>query len=305
MKTRQENVGRMHAGASDDATQFVAWSYWRALRCPTLPDIDTAKSAVATGGHAAPVATIDDIVDTATEPSAEEFFTNHVLLSVPLILRGGIDSWPALSWSPHTLGCYGDEVVTVAPLQASGQHAWLDKWIEPALDWEHEEPEPEVVDDQQLLVVSAMRIKMPLRHFLGALRVDDATVAGARGLYADGANNLEHSFPFLADHFASPPFASVLELKRVDLWIGHRSISRMHYDNFDSARQQSHSQALLARVFAHACEEQTSLCAAVQTSLHKSSEASASYCRPRTKARLSWAADCVRLLGHTRRQMGR
>jgi len=46
---------------------------------------------------------------------------------------------------------------------------------------------------------------------------------------------MEHSFGFLREGFFSPPaFAEALELKRVDLWLGARTVSRMHFDNLDN-----------------------------------------------------------------------
>ena len=171
------------------------------------------------------------VPEASTAPSAEAFFEEHVRKNVPLVIRGGARGWRAMQWSAEHLAQYGEEVISVAPLQIDGPHAYLDKWLEPAESWEHDEPDPEVVDASQLLVVSASRVKLRVRKFLQLLRPDSEVAAT---FYADGAGNLAHSFPFLRDDFAPPAFAARLELKRADLWVGGRSVSRMHYDNLDN-----------------------------------------------------------------------
>lgn len=166
-----------------------------------------------------------------TLPSAETFFTEYVKHNRPLVLRGAAAAWPATHWSAESLSAaFGEEVVTVAPLHTSGPHSHLDKWLERSDAWEHTEPEPEVCDADQLLVVSAMRVKMRVKKFVRLIGAETPSA----GFYADGAGNLTHSFPFLRDAFAPPPFAAWLQLKRADLWMGGRSISRMHYDNLDN-----------------------------------------------------------------------
>ena len=168
----------------------------------------------------------------------DDFFAAHVQANRPLILRGAAAAWRATEWAADSLAAsFGEEIVTVAPLCASGPHRHLDKWLEPAEAWAHDEPEPAICDARQLLVVSGMRVKMRLRKFARLLREDSKVEAG---FYADGAGNLEHSFPFLRGDFAPPPFAAGLELKRADLWIGSKSISRMHYDNLDNVFAQVH-----------------------------------------------------------------
>ncbi len=147
--------------------------------------------------------------------------------------RGAAGDWAALGWSAESLARdFGEEVVSVAPLQVHGPHAYCDKWLETAEAWDHSEPEPDFVDASQLLVVSASRAQIRLSRFLSMLRTEKSPVAAA--FYADGAGNLAHSFPYLHDAFSSPPVAEQLLHKRTDLWIGGRSVSRMHYDNLDN-----------------------------------------------------------------------
>jgi hypothetical protein len=176
------------------------------------------------------------IPETHWLPTASTFFEEHVKKNVPIVIRGGASSWRALEWSAESLACYNDEIVSVAPLEANGPHAFRDKWLEAVDHWDHsgKEPEPLVVDERQLLVVSATRVRMRLKKFFNLLRADSKT-AGAATFYADGAGNMEHSFGFLREGFFSPPaFAEALELKRVDLWLGARTVSRMHFDNLDN-----------------------------------------------------------------------
>jgi len=162
-------------------------------------------------------------------PSASEFFAEHVLRNRPLVVRGAASQWPAIAWSAARLSdAHGEEIVKVAPLEVSGPNAHLDKWLEPSEAWQHEEHEY-CCDAHQLLVVSALRVKMRLRTFFKRLSAPDSV-----SFYADGAGNLDHSFSFLRDDFAPPPFAQQLHLKRADLWMGGKSISRMHYDNLDN-----------------------------------------------------------------------
>jgi hypothetical protein len=217
----------------DDMDLENRWEYTRAIRQPRAAT--SQEHGAAAPESEPPLATLSSVVDTADPPSPQNFFLNHVLANAPLVLRGGARHWAAFRcWTPEALSRnHGDEMVSVAPLQPRGEHAFLDKWLEPAARWEHDEPDPEVVDEEQLLVVSAMRVKMDLRTFLSKLRVDEPHAQGSVGYYADGAGNLEHSFSFLRGDFETPAFASHLELKRADLWLGGRSISRMHYDNLD------------------------------------------------------------------------
>ena len=169
-------------------------------------------------------------------PSADEFVRTYVRRSMPVVIRGGVSSWRALNWSAETLREFENEIIQVAPLQVDGPHAFRDKFLEPADVWDHEgaEPEPEIVDCASLLVVSAGRVRMRLRKFFRLLA--DGPGAVAATFYADGAGNLEHSFGFLSrrSDFCAPACASRLDLKRVDLWMGGRSVSRMHFDNLDN-----------------------------------------------------------------------
>lgn len=173
------------------------------------------------------------IPETHEIPTPGAFFADHVQRNLPLVIRGAARGWPAMTWSAESLAPHYNEIVSVAPLQVDGPHAYRDKWLEDTHLWDHagKEPEPAVVDVNKLLVVSATRVRMRLRKFLNLLRADSKVAAT---FYADGAGNLEHSFAYLRDHFAAPLFASALTLKRVDLWMGGRSVSRMHYDNLDN-----------------------------------------------------------------------
>ena len=116
--------------------------------------------------------------------------------------------------------------------QVHGPNAFCDKWLEPPALWQHTEPTPDVVNDRSLLVVNGRRVRLPLGQLMSLLRPDVSGVTAS--FYADGANNLAHSFPFLAPDFAPPPVASLLDLKRCDIWLGGRSTSRMHDDNLDN-----------------------------------------------------------------------
>lgn len=178
------------------------------------------------------VPTVPTVPISASAPSAAAFIRDHVKANRPLVIRGAASDWAAMQWSADSLAKkHGQEIVKVAPLQRTGPTAHLDKWLEGVSLWEHEEHEPAVCDTENVLVVSGMRVRMRLQKFMRLLRADSAVEAG---FYADGAGNLEHSFPFLKNSFAPPPFAAELDLKRADLWIGGKSISRMHYDNLDN-----------------------------------------------------------------------
>ena len=169
------------------------------------------------------------VPETSIPPSAGDFFEQHVTKNMPLVIRGAALAWPAMQWSADGLSAaHGNEAVKVAPLEVDGPHAHLDKWLEPSSTWDHEEHEY-CCEADSLLVVSALRVKMRLKTFFKRLRAPTNHT-----FYADGAGNLDHSFPFLRGDFAPPPFAQHLRLKRADLWIGGNSISRMHYDNLDN-----------------------------------------------------------------------
>jgi hypothetical protein len=165
-----------------------------------------------------------NVGETSSLPSPEEFFREYVNPSRPLVLRGGASGWSALHWSAAHLQQWDEEVVNVAPLQVHGPHAFFDKWLERPQTWGHMEAQPTVVHDEALLVVAAARARMSLHRFLELIQPKQSGVAAT--FYADGAGNLGHSFPFLRDDFEAPPFAALLDLKRADLWIGGKTISR-------------------------------------------------------------------------------
>ena len=187
----------------------------------------------ANAAEAPPPPTAPTVRELSGEPSSAAFFAEHVERNRPLVVRGGCARWAATNWCAESLRKFGDEPVRVAPLVPTGAHAYCDKWLEPAALWTpHAEPEPGVVREDVVLAVAAARVHMPLRRFVDLLEPRRSAVAAA--FYADGAGNLARSFPFLADDFAPPPMAAMLQLKRADLWIGHTSVSRMHYDNLDN-----------------------------------------------------------------------
>ena len=90
------------------------------------------------------------VVELSEMPSAEVFWRDHVQASVPLVVRGGVRDWEALKWSADYFRQWPEETVRVAPLQAHGPHAFWDKWLEPAAQWQHAEPSPDVVRDELL-----------------------------------------------------------------------------------------------------------------------------------------------------------
>lgn len=172
------------------------------------------------------------IRETNSEPTAEDFFRDHVQANKPLVIRGGVTGWRGLNWSAEYLRRWDNEIITVAPLQVHGPHAFCDKWLEDPILWNHFEQEPAIVNERHLLVVSASRVQMPIKRFLTLQQPETSGTAAA--FYADGAGNLARSFPFLVSDFTPPSMASKLELKRADLWLGGRSTSRMHFDNLDN-----------------------------------------------------------------------
>ena len=202
------------------------------------------------------------------EPSPKSFFEDYVVCSTPCVLKGALKSWgwTCLEWDRSFLQQWDHEDVTAAPLRVPqpsspdvyydpvdgvpnrmGARAYWDKWIEASVEWDPDRVEttPGVMIKDRVLAVAGDRHRMPVRGFLKYLGDEETSreVESRDGVtfYADGAGNLEHSFSFLRDHAAAhhgwclPSVADgILLLKRVDLWLGRRSISRLHFDNLDN-----------------------------------------------------------------------
>ena len=166
-------------------------------------------------------------------PSAEEFLQQYVEPNKPLIIRGGAKTWPAMKWSAGGLSgsvwqrdCHRRSIAFERPARAPRQVARSRVALgarRARAGCVRREPFARRLSDARQDAV---------KKFVRLLR--DESVAA--GFYADGAGNLAHSFPFLRDGFSEPQFAaeSPLELKKADLWMGGKSISRMHFDNLDN-----------------------------------------------------------------------
>jgi len=161
--------------------------------------------------------------------SPAEFVRRYVAENTPVILEGVLsDEWAfARTWTPERIVALAPEGtrVRVAPLMPDGR----DKWLESADLWpdlSNREPMPGVHRDR-VLAVAAERIEVPIEDFAASLH------GALPALYADGAANAEHSFHFLG--LPSPPdVGSLLFFKRYDLWLGGKTISTLHYDNYEN-----------------------------------------------------------------------
>lgn len=170
----------------------------------------------------------------AASLSSEEFIRKYVAENEPVILEGALpEGWVhSLSWTPDKLASLAPvgARVRVAPLDAEG----CDKWIESADLWpgcDKLEALPGVVHEDRLLAVAAERIEIAAADFAAALRGEGSLPA----LYADGAQNATHSFGFLAETLAgTPAVGDSLLFKHVDLWLGGRTRSTLHYDNVEN-----------------------------------------------------------------------
>merc|ERR1712216_424366 len=79
------------------------------------------------------------------------------------------------------------------------------------------------------------RITVPMTDFAASLwRERDLPK-----FYADGNDNLEQSFSFVAKDFPGPPLPlngpdPLLDYKRCDLWLGPGTVSELHFDNYEN-----------------------------------------------------------------------
>lgn len=170
----------------------------------------------------------------ASSLTSEDFIRTYVAENTPVILTGAFpEGWDhSLSWTPDKLASLAPDGarVRVAPLDADG----CDKWIENTDLWPgvHElEPLPGVVHEDRVLAVAAERIEVAAADFAAALRGEGSLPA----VYADGANNASHSFGFLAETLpGAPAVGDSLLFKHVDLWLGGRTRSTLHYDNYEN-----------------------------------------------------------------------
>lgn len=170
----------------------------------------------------------------ASELDPDEFVRRFVSENTPVILEGALsEAWAStFAWTPGTLSALAPHgaSVRVAPLMADGR----DKWVESSSLWpgsETWEPLPGVIHHDRVLAVAAARIEVSLADFAASLRGEGRLPP----LYADGASNLERSFDFLAQHVPQPPaVGQSLSFRRVDLWLGGRTLSTLHFDNYEN-----------------------------------------------------------------------
>ncbi|CAJ1450544.1 unnamed protein product, partial [Effrenium voratum] len=171
----------------------------------------------------------------AADLTAESFVQTYVAESTPVILRGALpDSWAsALSWTPEVLRQLAppDALVRVAPLMKDGR----DKWVESAELWPgaaEAEALPGVVHEDLVLAVAASRIDVSVSDFVACLKGDNPQLPS---LYADGAANMELCFGFLQSQVPGrPALGELLDFKRTDLWLGNRTLSTLHFDNYEN-----------------------------------------------------------------------
>lgn len=177
----------------------------------------------------------EDVVRiSAKDLDADTFVTRFVAENTPVIITDALsDAWSGpLSWTPSKLQELAPDnlQVRVAPLMADGR----DKWIESAELWpgvEKVKPLPGILHTDRVLAVAAARINVPIQDFVASLRGDGSLPS----LYADGANNFQHSFSFLASQLpTSLDLGASLLFKTVHLWLGGKTHSTLHNDNYEN-----------------------------------------------------------------------
>mmetsp|Transcript_30878 Transcript_30878/g.96063 ORF Transcript_30878/g.96063 Transcript_30878/m.96063 type:complete len:362 (+) Transcript_30878:49-1134(+) len=170
----------------------------------------------------------------ARDLTPDEFVRRYVAENTPVVLEDALsEAWSrALAWTPDGLAELAPPgaTVRVAPLMADGR----DKWVEDAGLWPGAgelEALPGVIHADRVLAVAAARVDVPVGAFAASLRGEGPLPA----LYADGASNLEHSFGFLAGDLPGPPeVGASLAYRRTDLWLGSRTLSTLHFDNYEN-----------------------------------------------------------------------
>ena len=182
----------------------------------------------------------------ASDIDAETFVRTYVLKSRPVIITGAMEGWLAREWTPESLVArFGAaREMEVAPQQPGR----ADKWVESCDLWPRgrelcgcadgdaaaasDAGIPGVKRRDIVLAVAAARVKTTLGCFAERL-APGALPPGACRFYADGAGNLEKSLAFLrgdVEGAAWPAAGALLHPKRRDVWIGHDSVSELHFD---------------------------------------------------------------------------
>jgi jumonji domain-containing protein 7 len=164
----------------------------------------------------------------------DDFVRQYVAENTPVILQDALpEAWDhALTWTPERLAelAEKDLHVRVAPLMADGR----DKWIENADLWpgaQDAEPLPGILHTDRVLAVAAARIDVPIADFVASLRGEGSLPS----LYADGANNFDHSFSYLASDLPGAlDIGDSLLFKTLHLWLGGRTLSTLHFDNYEN-----------------------------------------------------------------------
>eukprot|EP00933_Yihiella_yeosuensis_P016307 TRINITY_DN13983_c0_g3_i1.p1 TRINITY_DN13983_c0_g3~~TRINITY_DN13983_c0_g3_i1.p1 ORF type:complete len:274 (-),score=42.63 TRINITY_DN13983_c0_g3_i1:272-1093(-) len=109
-----------------------------------------------------------------------------------------------------------------------------DKWVESCELWPDFESAPKVdgvIHDDLVLAVAAARIDVTVDDFAASLKGE----GNLPPLYADGASNLDHSFGFLASEIPdAPAVGGSLLYRRTDLWLGGKTLSTLHFDNYEN-----------------------------------------------------------------------
>lgn len=177
-------------------------------------------------------------------PDALTFHRNHVAASIPALIRGAVDSWPALErWKWAYLERHlGDQEFTVAvtpdgradaPLRL-GDAARAGLLSEQA--WEYLKTH----DPTTMLFVTPCEEKMSISKIASLIRSDDFDEHNPRVHYVQLQNNnlrgewssllgdVDLSFPFARDAFGCEPDA-------VNVWIGdERSTTSLHKDHYEN-----------------------------------------------------------------------
>mmetsp|Transcript_43193 Transcript_43193/g.78570 ORF Transcript_43193/g.78570 Transcript_43193/m.78570 type:complete len:344 (+) Transcript_43193:62-1093(+) len=164
----------------------------------------------------------------------DDFFRRFVAANTPVVVQGALsESTPCLTWTPQQLADLAppDASVKVAPLMGDGRDKWIESTSLWSVDFDSEEPLPGVLHKDRVLAVAASRIEVSAQDFADSLQGRGTLPS----LYADGASNLAHSFGFLEQELPKPPsFGEELQYKRTDLWLGGRTLSTLHFDNYEN-----------------------------------------------------------------------
>lgn len=171
-------------------------------------------------------------------PSEEDFFSNYLLHSKPVIITGAMQNWKAVSkWTNEFFrNQYGKREVHIK-LTPKGEY----EGIEPADIWENHKTfniPPNVLKQlpyPDLVMVRPATLNMNLSDFLDLVQNISDGVSTNISAYLEYTSIADY-FPELKEDVAEPPLLKdTLQLANLNIWLSDgNTLGKAHFDPFDN-----------------------------------------------------------------------